>query len=58
MYGVQKYWLFTTEFNHVVAVREMNTFHIFIIFVCFNVALQDLGPIGPNYILVVGVFDF
>ena len=30
----------------------------FPLFCVFNVALQDLGPIDRNYILVVGVFYF
>ena len=49
--------LFTMEFDHVIAVREMSAFDVvLLLFVC-NVILQELGPIDQTYLLFVNVFS-
>ena len=58
MQGVNKCLLFTTNFDNVAVVREIRTCHFFFIFLFFNVALQDLGPIDQNCALFVVAFDF
>ena len=53
--GVNKCLSIIMEFDNVVVVQEISIFHLFVI--CLNVALQDLGPIGQNYLFFVDVFD-
>ena len=48
----------TMEFHNVFVVREISIFSLFHHLLFFNVILQDLGPIGQNYLLVVCVFGF
>ena len=48
------------RWNWIMSLRcEKGTLFMFSsFFICFNVALQDLGPSDQNYLLFVGVFDF
>ena len=47
MHGVQKCVLFTSDFDHVAVVREINTFHVFIIFFPF--------VFTPEFVIEIGV---